>query len=74
VIVRQSLLYGVAGFIPALAVSWVAFAAVNRGFLIPMRISASIFITTFVMVLVICIVAGMIAARRALTADPAEIF
>lgn len=74
VIVRQSLLYGIAGFVPALLASWVAFAAIDRGFLIPMRISASIFGATFVMVLIICVVAGAIAARRALTADPAEVF
>jgi putative ABC transport system permease protein len=74
VIVRQSLLYGIAGFVPALLASWAAFAAIDRGFLSPMRISTSIFVLTFVMILVICIVAGVMAARRALTADPAEIF
>jgi putative ABC transport system permease protein len=74
VIVRQSLLYGIAGFVPALLASWLAFAAIDRGFLIPMRISPAIFAATFVMVLIICIVAGLIAARRAVTADPAEVF
>lgn len=74
VIVRQSLLYGIAGFVPALLASWAAFAAIDRGFLIPMRISVSIFVATFVMVLIICVVAGLMAARRALTADPAEVF
>jgi putative ABC transport system permease protein len=74
VIIRQSLLYGVAGLVPALLATWAAFAAIDRGFLIPMRISASIFGVTFVMVMIICVVAGLMAARRALIADPAEVF
>jgi putative ABC transport system permease protein len=74
VIVRQSLLYGIAGFMPALLVSWAAFGVIDCGFLIPMRISASIFIATFVMMLIICVGAGVMAARRALIADPAEVF
>ncbi len=74
VIVRQSLLYGIAGFVPALLVSQLAFTAIDRGFLIPMRISGEIFVATLLMVLTICVAAGIIAARRALTADPAEVF
>ena len=74
VIVEQSLFYGVAGFIPALLFSAVAFAGIRVWMLLPMEITGSILATTFGLLLLMCTVAGLIAARRALTVDPAEVF
>ncbi len=74
VIVLQSMLYGLAGFIPALLLSMGAFAVLREWMLLPMQISPSILATTVLLILVMCIVAGVIAARRALTVDPAEVF
>ena len=41
VIVVQSLLYGIAGFVPALLLAMGAFAAIGEWLLLPMRVSAS---------------------------------
>lgn len=74
VIVRQALFYSLGGFIPAYIVSLALFAILNRAILIPMQMSAGIFAITFSMTLLMSLMAGLIAARRALNADPAEVF
>lgn len=74
VILRQSVIYGLIGFVVALMIAAVIFALIDWLFLIPMRIGAGLFWTTGIMLIVMCVLAGLIAARRALTADPADVF
>jgi putative ABC transport system permease protein len=74
VILRQSIIYGLIGFVPALVITAAAFALVDVVLLIPIRVSLDIFCVTLGMMMVMCTLAGLIASRRALTADPAEVF
>ncbi len=74
VITRQSLIYSFAGFAPAVLITLVIFAFINWAILLPMEMTAGIFWVTLVMTAAMCLVAGLMAARRALAADPAEVF
>lgn len=74
VIARQSLLYSLGGFIPSFAVTLVIFAVLNSVILIPIQMTFGIFSVTLGLTLTMCLVAGLVASRRALAADPAEVF
>lgn len=74
VIVIQSLLYGISGFVPALLIALAIFSFVRLWMLLPMWITPSILVTTIGLLTVMCASAGTIAARRALVVDPAEVF
>ena len=74
VIVIQSLLYGIAGFVPALLLALAVFSFVRLWMLLPMWITPSILATTLGLLTLMCASAGIIAARRALVVDPAEVF
>jgi len=73
-IVHQSVLYGVAGFIPALALSAILFLIIGEWLLLPMKVSVFTVVTTLCLLFAMCTIAGLIAARKVLTADPAELF
>jgi putative ABC transport system permease protein len=74
VILRQSFIYSIGGFLLALVVTAGLYAIVSDAILIPMGLTAEIFAVTLGMTVVMCALAGLVAARRALTADPADVF
>jgi putative ABC transport system permease protein len=74
VIARQSLFYSLGGFIPACAITLVIFAILNRVILIPIQMTVGIFSVTLGLTLAMCLLAGLVASRRALATDPAEVF
>jgi putative ABC transport system permease protein len=74
VIARQSLIYALAGFAGATLAAVAVYAAVDAIVLLPMQMSSDVFWVTMIMCLVMCLIAGFTAARRAVAADPAEMF
>ena len=42
--------------------------------LLPVHMSPSIVVTTFILTVAMCLFAGALAVRRVLTADPADVF
>ena len=74
VVLTQSAFYGVVGFLPAWAAGLIIFKIIGDRALLPMHLSPGIAIGTVVLTVSMCLVAGAIAVRRVLDADPAEVF
>ncbi len=72
-VLQQALLYAVLGYAPAWLLCHPIFRVMADSALIPMRVSLTLTATTFALTLAMCIGAGLIAARRVLAADPAEL-
>ena len=74
VVLTQSAFYGVVGFLPAWAAGLIIFKIIGDRALLPMHLSPGIAIGTVVLTVSMCLVAGALAVRRVLDADPAEVF
>lgn len=74
VVLRQSVFYAVAGFVPALLLSLVLARALAEVTLLPMRVSIGMAGLALVLALAMCLLAGLLAVRRVMAADPAEVF
>jgi putative ABC transport system permease protein len=73
-VIRQSVYLSIAGFIPATAVSWVLFAALQYKAGLPMRMSPEGIAIIYGFTLAMCVVSGMLAVRKLWKADPASLF
>ncbi len=74
VILEQAIFYAVVGFVPAWLVCAVLFKVLGEITLLPLRMSISLTSIVVILTLTMCIVSGLLAVRRILAADPAEIF
>lgn len=74
VVLTQSAFYGIAGFLPAWAAGLVIFKIIGEKALLPMHMSPGIALGTIALTVGMCLVAGGLAVRRVIDADPAEIF
>lgn len=74
VVLTQSAFYGIAGFLPAWAAALVIFKAIGEKALLPMHMSPGIALGTVALTVGMCLLAGTLAVRRVIDADPAEIF
>lgn len=74
VVVQQALLYAVAGFVPALLLGIGLFAVLGEASLLPMRVTAATAVTGLAVAAAMCLAAGLLAVRRVMAADPAELF
>jgi putative ABC transport system permease protein len=74
VVLQEALLLAVAGFVPGLACSWLLYQLLSALTDLPMeltwfRIGFVLFLT-----IVMCAASGLLALRKALEVDPAEVF
>jgi putative ABC transport system permease protein len=74
IVLAQALFYAGIGFVPAFAASLGLYAIIADVALIPMRMSLGIALGSLALTLVMCLVSGLLAVRRVLSADPAEVF
>ena len=74
VVLQQAVFYAILGYIPAWLLSYVAFYIMGEMALMPMRVSFSLTAISLGLTVVMCIVSAMIAVRRVIAADPAELF
>jgi putative ABC transport system permease protein len=75
VVLEQAGLLGAVGFVPGLAVSWLIFQFLHWQTGLPMNLlPLTRPLLVFVLTVGMCMLSGVIAVRKAQTADPAEVF
>jgi putative ABC transport system permease protein len=74
VVLTQSAFYAIAGFLPAAAAALPIFYFIGESALLPLHLNLRISSLAFALTLGMCLVAGALAVRRVIEADPAEIF
>jgi len=73
-VIKQSLFLSVLGFIPALIVSWGLFELIHWGVGLPMLFTPWRIAVVLVLTATMCLISGLLALRRLLSADPASLF
>jgi putative ABC transport system permease protein len=73
-VAQQAVLCGVAGFLPAWLVGLVLYRVIGDMALIPMRMTLGLTLLSLGLTVFMCLLSGLVAARRVLAADPAELF
>jgi putative ABC transport system permease protein len=74
VVLQQAALYALLGYIPAWLLGHIVFYIVGEMALMPMRMSFSLTAISLGLTMVMCIVSALIAVRRVIATDPAELF
>lgn len=74
VVLTQAAFYAVCGFVPACLIGTFLYYVLGEIALLPMRMTAGIALGTFALTLGMCLLSGVLAVRRVLAADPAEVF
>jgi putative ABC transport system permease protein len=74
VVLQQAVFYALLGYIPAWLLSHLVFYMISEMALMPMSVSFSLTIISLGLTVVMCVVSAMIAVRRVIAADPAELF
>ncbi|MDD5168273.1 MAG: ABC transporter permease DevC [Syntrophales bacterium] len=73
-VIQEALILLAAGFIPGLMLTGVLYHLTRVKAALPIYLSLNILVTVFVLSLIMCVTAGMLALRRLHSADPADIF
>jgi len=73
-VLRQALLTGLAGYIPAWLLCLAVYKAIGGLALLPLHMTLSLTLISLALTFGMCLLAGAIAIRRVIAADPAEIF
>jgi putative ABC transport system permease protein len=74
VLIQESLILAVLGFIPGLALSTGLYYVAKSATLLPIGMTASRALTVLILTVVMCAASGGIAMRKLQAADPADIF
>jgi putative ABC transport system permease protein len=74
VVIQQSVLLAVIGYVPSIAISWVLYLVIGAKSGMPMAMTWQIAGLVFVLAIVMCILSGMLALRKLFAADPADLF
>jgi len=74
IVLCQSIILALLGYLPGLALSAVVYHAAEAATQLPMTLTAPLCLSVFVLTLVMCCLAGMMALHKLRRADPAEIF
>ncbi len=74
VVLQQSVLLAIVGYLPSLAVSLCLYWLVEKQSGMPMAMTPGIMITVLLLAIVICVLSGMAALRKLYQADPADLF
>jgi putative ABC transport system permease protein len=73
-VLRQAMLTGIAGYIPAWLLCLAVYRIVGDIALLPLHMTLQLTLISLALTLGMCLLAGMISIRRVIAADPAEIF
>jgi putative ABC transport system permease protein len=73
-VLRQALLTGLAGYIPAWLLCLAVYRIIGDIALLPLHMTVPLTVLSLTLTLGMCLLAGLIAVRRVIAADPAEIF
>jgi putative ABC transport system permease protein len=74
VVVEQAALSALAGWVPAVLVSIVIFRIVGEIALLPLHMTIGLALISLALTLAMCLISAVLAVRRVVTADPAEVF
>ncbi len=74
VVLQQSLLLALAAFLPALLLVALLYGWIGAATGLPMRLTLPRTAVVLILAVGMCLLAGLMAMRRALAADPAEVF
>jgi putative ABC transport system permease protein len=74
VVLQQSVLLALVGYIPSLLISWGLYRLVGNMSGLPMVLTWQIMATVLVLAVVMCVLSGMAALRKLFQADPADLF
>jgi putative ABC transport system permease protein len=74
VVLKQANLYALCGYVPACAIAMVLYYVIGEVTLLPLHMTVGIACGTLLLTLAMCSVSAILAMRRVLLADPAELF
>jgi putative ABC transport system permease protein len=73
-VVEEALYLGAGGFVPGLLLSAAIYVALQVYTSVPMHLSLTRMTAVFVLTIAMCVVSALIAVRKAIEADPADVF
>jgi putative ABC transport system permease protein len=73
-VLREALLLSVMGFVPGVIISWVMYGSVAAVTGLPLDLTAWRGTVVLILTVAMCTISGIAAMRKALSADPAELF
>jgi len=74
VVLEQAALSALAGYVPAWLLCLVVYRAIGAVSLLPLRMTLGLTLLSFGLTLGMCLLSAVLAVRRVIAADPAEIF
>jgi putative ABC transport system permease protein len=74
VVLAQASFYALVGFLPAWMVGLVLYHIIGEIALLPLRMTLSVVTATLALTIGMCVLAAVLAVRRVLAADPADVF
>jgi putative ABC transport system permease protein len=74
VVLQQSVLLAIVGYVPSLAISWILFRVVEAASGLPMIMTSRIMIIVLLLAIVMCVISGLGALRKLFQADPVDLF
>ncbi|MEO0687964.1 MAG: FtsX-like permease family protein, partial [Cyanobacteria bacterium J06649_11] len=74
VLVQESLILAICGYIPAFTVSWVIYKLAAYATLLPIYMTIQRSIIVFLLTVTMCLISGLTAIRKLQAADPADVF
>jgi putative ABC transport system permease protein len=74
VVVEQAALSALAGWVPAVLLSVLLFRIVGEMALLPLHMTMELALVSLALTLAMCLISAVLAVRRVVSADPAEVF
>jgi putative ABC transport system permease protein len=74
VVLQESLILSVLGYIPGFMIVWGLYILIRGATALPTEMTAERAVTVFILTVIMCVASGGIAMRRVQSADPADIF
>ena len=73
-VVAQSAFHALVAYLPAWFLGIFLFAVVGDLALLPLRMTVGLTVISLALTLAMCLLSGLVAVRRVVSADPAEVF
>jgi putative ABC transport system permease protein len=74
IVVRQAVYLALLGFVPSLAITAALYALIATATGLMLRLTAALAVAVLVLTVVMCVISGLLAVRKVLAMDPAEVF
>jgi putative ABC transport system permease protein len=73
-VLQQAGFYALAGLLPAWIIALLVYSVIDEVALLPMRLTVELAATSALLTMAMCLLSSLVAVRRVLNADPAEVF